>query len=124
LAALKSGEAFFAHIREEFEKRRDVTYDELMKIPGAVCVRPSGAFYLMAKLPVPDIEDFASWLLTAHSLDGETTMIAPGPGFYATSGLGKSEARIAYVLNSSDLKKAMRILAKGIEVYSAQKVKV
>lgn len=124
LAALKSGENFFAHIREEFKKRRDITYAELMKIPGAVCVRPSGAFYIMAKLPVPDIEDFASWMLTDFSLEGETTMIAPGPGFYATSGLGKSEARIAYVLNISDLKKAMRILAKGIEVYSAKKVKV
>ncbi|EQB63466.1 MAG: hypothetical protein RBG1_1C00001G1045 [candidate division Zixibacteria bacterium RBG-1] len=124
LAALKSGDTFFAQIREEFKKRRDVTYAELMKIPGAVCVRPSGAFYIMAKLPVPDIEDFASWMLTDFSLDGETTMIAPGPGFYATSGLGKSEARIAYVLNTSDLKKAMRILAKGIEVYSVQKVKV
>lgn len=124
LAALKSADAFFTHIREEFKKRRDVTYDELMKIPGVVCVRPSGAFYIMAKLPVPDIEDFASWLLTDFSWDGETTMIAPGPGFYATPGLGKSEARIAYVLNTSDLKKAMRILAKGIEVYSAQKVKV
>src|SRR5574341_459813 len=124
LAVLASGEEFFHQIREEFKKRSDLTYAELMKIPSVVCVRPSGAFYIMAKLPVPDIEDFASWMLTDFSLDGETTMIAPGPGFYATPGLGKSEARIAYVLNTSDLKKAMRILAKGIEVYCGKKVKV
>ncbi len=124
LAALSIGDVFFNQIRDEFKKRRDLTYAELMKIPGVVCVRPSGAFYIMAKLPVPDIEDFASWMLTDFSWEGETTMIAPGPGFYATPGLGKSEARIAYVLNTSDLKKAMRILAKGIEVYSGKKVQV
>ncbi len=124
LATLKLGEEYFDGVREEYRKRRDVTYEELMKIPGVVCVRPSGAFYMMAKLPVPDIEDFASWMLSDFSFEAETTMIAPGPGFYATPGLGKSEARIAYVLNTTDLKKAMRILAKGIEVYSEKKVKV
>ncbi|MGD0338052.1 MAG: pyridoxal phosphate-dependent aminotransferase, partial [Bacteroidota bacterium] len=74
--------------------------------------------YIMAKLPVKDIEDFARWLLTDFNLDGETTMIAPGPGFYATPGKGQNEARIAYVLNVDDLKKAMRCLAIGIETYN------
>jgi aspartate aminotransferase len=103
---------------EEYRRRRDTVYDELMNIPGTVCLKPSGAFYIMAKLPVEDIEDFAKWMLTDFSLNGETTMIAPGPGFYATSGKGQDEARIAYVLNVEDLKKAMRILAAGIKAYN------
>jgi len=117
-SALKIKDSYFGRITREYKKRRDVVYEELMKIPGTVCVKPSGAFYIMAKLPLNDIEDFAKWMLTDFSLDGATTMIAPGPGFYATPDKGKDEARIAYVLNVGDLKKAMRILACGIEVYN------
>ncbi|MFQ6032996.1 MAG: pyridoxal phosphate-dependent aminotransferase [Candidatus Zixiibacteriota bacterium] len=117
-AALKIKDEYFKKMAEEYKRRRDTVYDELMKIPGVVCLKPSGAFYIMAKLPVKDIEDFARWMLTDFSLNGETTMIAPGPGFYATPGKGQDEARIAYVLNVDDLRKAMRILAKGIEAYN------
>lgn len=117
-AALKIEDDYFVKMAEEYKRRRDTVYDELMKIPGVVCLKPKGAFYIMAKLPVKDIEDFSRWMLTDFNLDGETTMIAPGPGFYATPGKGQNEARIAYVLNVEDLKKAMRALAKGIETYN------
>lgn len=117
-AALAIQDDYFEKMALEYKRRRDTVYDELMKIPGVVCLKPSGAFYIMAKLPVKDIEDFARWMLTDFNLEGETTMIAPGPGFYATPGKGQNEARIAYVLNVDDLKKAMRALAKGIETYN------
>jgi aspartate aminotransferase len=119
-AALKIEDDYFEKMALEYKRRRDTVYEELMKIPGVVCRKPSGAFYIMAKLPVKDIEDFARWMLTDFSLDEETTMIAPGPGFYATPGKGQDEARIAYVLNADDLRKAMRILAKGIESYNGK----
>jgi aspartate aminotransferase len=119
-SALEIEDDYFDKMAEEYKRRRDTVYDELMKIPGVVCLKPSGAFYIMAKLPVKDIENFAKWMLTDFNLDGETTMIAPGPGFYATPGKGEDEARIAYVLNVDDLKKAMRILAKGIEAYNVR----
>lgn len=121
--ALKIDDSYFEKMKKEYKKRRDVAYRELMGIKGTVCVKPSGAFYIMAKLPVDDIEDFAKWMLTDFSLDGATAMIAPGPGFYATPGKGKDQARIAYVLNAGDLKKAMRILACGIEAYNNKRRK-
>jgi len=120
-SALAIEDEYFEKMAAEYKRRRDTTCEELMKIPGVICLKPSGAFYIMAKLPVKDIEDFARWMLTDFSLDGETTMIAPGPGFYATPGKGQDEARIAYVLNVDDLKKAMRILAKGIETYNSSR---
>ncbi|MGB7061409.1 MAG: pyridoxal phosphate-dependent aminotransferase [Candidatus Zixiibacteriota bacterium] len=120
-SALQIGEDYFEKMAAEYKRRRDTVYDELTKIPGAMCRRPNGAFYIMAKLPVKDIEDFSQWMLTDFDLDGETTMIAPGPGFYATPGMGQDEARIAYVLNVDDLKKAMRIIAKGIETYNSSR---
>jgi aspartate aminotransferase len=119
--ALKLPEDYFLAMAEEYKRRRDTCYAELMKIPGVICQKPSGAFYIMAKLPVKDVEDFAKWMLTDFSLNGATTMVAPGPGFYATPGMGRDEARIAYVLNVEDLRKAMRILAKGVEGYNKVK---
>jgi len=121
IGALGLPEDYFLAMADEYKRRRDICYAELMKIPGVFCQKPSGAFYIMAKFPVKDIEDFARWMLTDFSLDGATTMIAPGPGFYATKGMGKDEARIAYVLNVEDLKKAMKILAKGVEKYNKVK---
>jgi len=121
IGALKLPEEYFLAMADEYKRRRDTCYEELMKIPGVICRKPSGAFYIMAKLPVKDIEDFARWMLTDFSVNGVTTMVAPGPGFYATPGKGKDEARIAYVLNVGDLKKAMRILVKGVEEYNRVK---
>jgi aspartate aminotransferase len=118
IGALALPEDYFLAMADEYKRRRDTCYAELMKIPGVFCQKPSGAFYIMAKFPVKDIEDFARWMLSDFSSEGATTMIAPGPGFYATKGMGKDEARIAYVLNVEDLKKAMKILAKGVEKYN------
>ena len=79
--------------------------------------KPMGAFYVMAKLPIDDADEFAKWMLTDFSLDNETTMVAPGAGFYATPGLGKNEVRIAYVLKEENLARAMHLLAEGIKQY-------
>ncbi|MCL2565589.1 MAG: pyridoxal phosphate-dependent aminotransferase [Defluviitaleaceae bacterium] len=101
----------------EYEKRRNIVHSALSQIEGVVCEKPRGAFYIMAKLPVDNAEDFATWLLTDYDLDGATVMVAPGEGFYATEGLGKDEIRISYVLKEDDLKAAMNILKEALKVY-------
>jgi len=105
-------------IRDEFEKRRDVVYESLKKIPGVFCEMPEGAFYLICKLPVDDANDFLIWMLKEFDDNGETVMAAPADGFYATEGLGKNEIRIAYVLETDKLKRAIEILGKGLEAYN------
>ena len=115
-------EDYFRQMVEEYRHRRDATYEELMKIPGVVCEKPSGAFYIMAKLPLAgskDVEQFAKFLLTDFEVDGKTVMVAPGPGFYATPGLGNTEIRIAYVLESEKMRDAIRILAAGLEKFNS-----
>jgi aspartate aminotransferase len=79
--------------------------------------KPEGAFYLCARLPVDDANRFAEFLVRDFDLDGETVLIAPADGFYATPGLGRSEVRIAYVLEEAKLLRAMTILAKALTVY-------
>jgi len=117
LAAYKMGMDYFKDVREEYERRRDVLYNELKKIPGIVLEKPEGAFYMIVKLPIKDAEHFTIWLLTDFRIDNETVMLAPGEGFYATPGMGKDEVRIAYVLKEEDLRKAVRILIEGLEKY-------
>ena len=115
---VESGERYFKGMIDEYRKRRDVLYEELMKIPGVSGIKPQGAFYMMVGFPVKDIEHFCQWLLTDFHVDRETTMMAPGPGFYATPGKGVREARIAYVLNTDDIRKAVSILKLGLVEYS------
>ncbi len=108
-------------IRDEFEKRRNAIYESLKKIPGVFCEKPEGAFYLICKLPVEDSNEFLIWMLQEFEDEGETVMAAPGDGFYATEGLGKNEIRIAYVLETDQLIRAIEILGKGLNAYHKRK---
>lgn len=117
-ALYKLPTSYTEEIKNEYEKRRDIVYETLSSIPGVVCEKPTGAFYVVAKLPVKNAEEFVIWMLEEFDLDGETIMLSPAEGFYATKGLGIDEVRIAYVLNAEDMKKAMYILQKGLEQYN------
>ena len=102
-------------------KRRDITFDILSKIDGVICKKPTGAFYIIAKLPVEDAEDFALWMLQEFDDNGDTIMFSPVADFYATKGLGNDEVRIVYILEEKDLIRAMNILKKGLEAYISRK---
>ncbi len=104
-------------VRKEYQKRRDVVYGALKKMPGVVCHKSQGAFYVAVKLPVKNAEDFVKFMLKDFSFKGQTVMVTPMEDFYITKGQGKSEIRIAYVLNTSKLAKAMEVLKKGLEEY-------
>jgi aspartate aminotransferase len=104
-------------IVREYQGRRDVLFEGLSRLPGVRLRKPEGAFYCVARLPVENAEDFASWLLRDFSHEGATVMVAPAEGFYATPGLGRDEVRIAYVLCREDLETALRILAHALPRY-------
>ncbi len=104
----------------EYQKRRDVVYAALAAMPGVRVRKPEGAFYVCLGLPVDDANAFAIWLLSDYQQDGETVMVAPLDGFYATPGLGRDEVRLAYVLEVPKLERAMRILAGALAAYGAK----
>jgi aspartate aminotransferase len=118
VGALELGPEDTAGVVREYERRRNVLYEALRQIPGVFLTQPEGAFYFVARLPVADGDDFASWMLTDFQRDGATVMVAPARGFYATPGLGTDQVRIAYVLNEADLRDAVEIFAAGLETYS------
>jgi aspartate aminotransferase len=71
----------------------------------------------MAKLPIDDSEIFCRWMLETFRYENQTVMMAPAAGFYATPGLGRDEVRLAYVINTDDLTKALKCLAEGLKEY-------
>ena len=109
--------SYLKEVNEEYRARRDVLYNELIKVPGVICEKPTGAFYIVAKLPVKNADHFTKWLLSDFDINGETVMPCPAEGFYMTPGLGVDEIRLAYVLNSKDLSKAAHLLKEGLEAY-------
>ena len=118
-ASIEGTEEYSADVYEQYVERRKCLIDGLNKIPGVYSPIPMGAFYTMVRLPVDDAERFCSWCLTDFDYEGETIMMAPGSGFYATPGMGRNEVRIAYALNIEDLKRAVVILEKALEAYNS-----
>jgi aspartate aminotransferase len=121
-AALDTPQAYFNEVYQEYIERRNFMVNALNNMEGVYSPLPGGAFYTVVKLPVDDTENFAQWLLSDFQFEKQTVMIAPAAGFYFTPGLGKQEARIAYVLNIHDLKKAMRTLQEALKVYPQRTV--
>ncbi len=114
---LEDDGGYLAGVKEDYGNRRDTVYRRLQEMPGVYSYKPGGAFYCFARFPIEDSEDFCRWLLEDFSYRGATVMLSPGPGFYATPGLGNNECRIAYVLNVDDLERAMDCLAEALRVY-------
>jgi aspartate aminotransferase len=117
LAAYRMGPDYFKPVREEYQRRRDVLYEGLKSIPGVVAYKPQGAFYITVKLPIKDCDHFVVWMLTEFNLDGETVMVAPAAGFYATPGKGLNEVRMAYVIEVEKIKRGLQILRAGLDKY-------
>ena len=116
-ASIDTPPDYFREINREYTLRRNFMVDALNNMPGVYCPKPRGAFYAMARLPVDDADSFARWILEMFEYKKQTVLLAPGSGFYSTSGLGKNEVRIAYVLNTNDLKNAMETLAEALKAY-------
>jgi aspartate aminotransferase len=116
-AALDTPQSYFDGVKTEYIARRDFVIEEINKIDGIFCPKPSGAFYCIARLPIDNADKFCQWLLEDFSFNNQTVMMAPATGFYSTPGAGINEVRLAYVLNKEDLKNAVICLKEALKVY-------
>ncbi|MBO8435595.1 MAG: pyridoxal phosphate-dependent aminotransferase [Spirochaetes bacterium] len=123
-AALTAPDDYVEKVRAEYERRRNVMISRMQRIPGVRCSLPKGAFYFVVDLPVDDAEKFAIFMLRDFTYEGCTAMFAPAEGFYVTPGLGKNQARIAYVLNEKELLMAAECIERGLKVYREKVMKV
>ncbi len=120
-AAIDTPDEYFTNVLKEYLARRDIVVESINKMKGAFCPNPSGAFYVVARLPIDDSDKFCQWLLEDFSYQDQTVMLAPATGFYATPGKGLDEVRISYVLKVEDLKNAMKCLEEALIVYPGKK---
>lgn len=117
-AALATPPGYFEAVRTEYRLRRDALVDGLSAIEGVLCPRPGGAFYAVARLPIPNADAFCRWMLESFDLDGTTVMMAPNSGFYATPGAGVQEVRLAYVLEVPRIVEAVACVKAGVERFA------
>lgn len=116
-AAVDTPDSYFEAVNKEYTLRRDTLVKRLNNIDGVFCPNPGGAFYIVAKLPIDDSDKFCQWILEHFNHDGSTVMMAPATGFYSTKNSGRDEVRMAYVLNTEDLNKAMDCLEHALKQY-------
>lgn len=116
-ASLQASEDYFKEVYDEYLERRNYIINAVNKIDGVFAPMPKGSFYAILSLPVESAEDFCVWLLNDFNYEGETVMLAPAQGFYATPGAGKNQARLAYVLKIEDLKRSVKILEEALKIY-------
>jgi aspartate aminotransferase len=121
-AAIATPNQYFVEVLEEYHKRRNTVVEAINKIEGAFCPNPSGAFYVVAALPIDDSDRFCQWLLESFQYENQTVMLAPATGFYSTKGRGLNEVRISYVLNVNDLEKSMKALEEALKVYPGRTI--
>ena len=119
-AAVDLPDDYFDATKAEYLKRRDTLVSRLNAMPGVYCPSPGGAFYAIARLPIDDADKFCQWLLESFNFQQQTVMLAPATGFYGTKGLGLDEVRLAYVLNTESINKAMDCLEKALEQYQTE----
>ena len=116
-ASIDTPQSYMLEMYNEYLERRKYLIDGLNRIPGVYSPIPMGAFYTVARLPIDDSDKFCAWLLEEFEYEGQTIMMAPASGFYTTPDVGRNEVRLAYVIKKEELKKALIVLEKALEVY-------
>lgn len=122
-------DTYFSASRKEFKKRRDVLYRGLLSLRKMGLTvspySPEGAFYIVADLG-KDIhaESYCRWLLSDYPklVDRkETVFLTPmqmsAGGFYIQHEKGIHQIRIAYVLKTELLQKAITIIRDSLLAY-------
>lgn len=121
-ASIDASQEYMLMTYNEYVERRKFLIDGLNRIPGCYSPIPMGAFYTVVSLPVDDADKFCEWCLNEFEYEGATVFMAPASGFYTTPGMGKDEVRMAYVLEKSELAKAMKVLAAALKAYPGRTI--
>jgi aspartate aminotransferase len=110
--ALNGAQDFLPGYKKLLQKRRDIFYEALSKIPFLKCTKPAGAFYMWVDCSeviknsngkLKDSRDFSMYLLEKALVIG-----APGDAFGTPNYI-----RFAYTVSESDIVEACKRIAKA-----------
>ena len=115
-AAMEANPAEVKYMVDAFAKRREIMYDGLSSIPGFICNRPEGAFYLFPKVnalfgkvagerKIDNASDLCMYLL-------EEAHVATVPG----SAFGADEyIRLSYAASDESLRSAISRIKQAVQ---------
>ena len=121
-ASIDASRDYMLMTYNEYVERRKFLIDGINRIPGCYSPIPMGAFYTVVSLPVDDAEKFCSWCLKEFQYEGATVFMAPASGFYVNPEMGRDQVRMAYVLKTEELGKALEVLAHALKAYPGRTI--
>jgi aspartate aminotransferase len=112
IAAYNGTQEPVEEMRQAFEKRLEIIYDQLVSIPGFTCVKPQGAFYLYPNVKKAadltgynSVDDFVEALLVEAKV-----AVIPGSGFGTPDNI-----RLSYATSLDQLEKAVSRIHQFVE---------
>ncbi len=104
IAALEGSQDCVAEMVEAFAKRRQVMFDRLTAIPGIICPKPTGAFYMFPNISATGMKSLE---FSKALLDSEKVAVIPGIAFGADDCI-----RLSYATDLATIEKGMDRLEK------------
>lgn len=96
-------------MKAEYRKRRDYLYEKMTNL-GFKCVKPQGAFYLFAKIPVGLVQDDKKFI---YDLAKKAKVAVIGGSSFGPGGFGY--IRISYATSMENIKRAMVRIEKYVK---------
>lgn len=117
----RAGDGEIEASRDVYRRRRDALVRAFGAIPGVRCATPRGAFYALIDLPVDDADAFCRWLLTDARHEGRTVHLTPAADFYLTPGRGKTQVRVAFVVDEARIAQAAACAEAALAAYPGRR---
>jgi len=107
VSAFSNCEGEVAQMKKEFEKRRNLMFEKLTKIPGMTCFKPQGAFYLF-----PNVKSFKkpSQQLADYLLEEAHVAVVAGEGFGAPGYL-----RLSYACDTESITEGIQRIKEALK---------
>ncbi len=116
VAALRAEPGIVHEMVKEFDARRRFLVEQLQSIPGIVCVRPKGAFYVFPKVAeyfglkfrdkiIQNSSDLCSFLL-----EDQGVALVPGEAFGSPNNV-----RLSYATSMENLREAISRITRGLQ---------
>ncbi len=106
IAALEESQESIEMMRATFEQRRDLMYAGVSAIPGLVCPKPRGAFYLFPNISATGLDSIT---FCARLLEQEHLALVPGIAFGMDTNV-----RLSYAADVETIEKGVERLARFI----------
>jgi aspartate aminotransferase len=104
IAALEESQESIEMMRVTFERRRDLMYAGVSKIPGLVCPKPHGAFYLFPNISATALDSIT---FCERLLEQEHLALVPGIAFGMDTNV-----RLSYAADIETIEKGVARLAR------------